>query len=202
MRRPAAVQRPGDYRFHSAPLCIRLLPFYFFSSFLHARPPAGTEKAFETTGSFVSEVRPRHSQRLAQAPEGHTTPQASQKARNALPPASSAPPPVNGVLPAAYCIFWGLNTIPLRSKPAAKALLFSTAQPRVVVSLTAKRQGPLHTGRGPRFFIFRAKISAVFTQPFHSRIGKHRRAAVQHAFIKRNARVVLRVRIPLLRRAA
>lgn len=202
MRRPAAVQRPGDYRFHSAPLCIRLLPFYFFSSFLHARPPAGTEKAFETTGSFVSEVRPRHSQRLAQAPEGHTTPQASQKARNVLPPASSAPPPVNGVLPAASCIFWGLNTIPLRSKPAAKALLFSTAQPRVVVSLTAKRQGPLHTGRGPRFFIFQAKISAVFTQPFHSRIGKHRRAAVQHAFIKRNARVVLRVRIPLLRRAA
>ena len=92
--------------------------------------------------------------------------------------------------------------ISLRSKPAAKALLFSTAQPRVVVSLTAKRQGPLHTGRGPRFFIFQAKISAVFTQPFHSRIGKHRRAAVQHAFIKRNARVVLRVRIPLLRRAA
>ena len=146
MRRPAAVQRPGDYRFHSAPLCIRLLPFYFFSSFLHARPPAGTEKAFETTGSFVSEVRPRHSQRLAQAPEGHTTPQASQKARNVLPPASSAPPPVNGVLPAAYCIFWGLNTIPLRSKPAAKALLLSPEQPRGIVSIKQIKQK-----RGGRF---------------------------------------------------
>ena len=147
MRRPAAVQRPGDYRFHSAPLCIRLLPFYFFSSFLHARPPAGTEKAFETTGSFVSEVRPRHSQRLAQAPEGHTTPQASQKARNVLPPASSAPPPVNGVLPAAYCIFWGLNTIPLRSKLTVKAFLLSTAQPRGVVSLKQIRP----QGRAPAF---------------------------------------------------
>ena len=147
MRRPAAVQRPGDYRFHSAPLCIRLLPFYFFSSFLHARPPAGTEKAFETTGSFVSEVRPRHSQRLAQAPEGHTTPQASQKARNVLPPASSAPPPVNGVLPAASCIFWGLNTIPLRSKLTVKTFLLSTAQPRGVVSLKQIRP----QGRAPAF---------------------------------------------------
>ena len=57
--------------------------------------------------------------------------QAAQEALNTLPPASPAPPPVNGVLPVARCIFWVLNAIPLRSKLAAKALLLFPAQPRV-----------------------------------------------------------------------
>ena len=141
-------------------------PLFSTSGLLRA-----TEKAFETTGSFVSEVRPRHSQRLAQAPEGHTTPQASQKARNALPPASSAPPPVNGVLPAAYCIFWGLNTISLRSKPAAKALLLSPAQPGGIVSIKQIKQkrGGRFPGRPCVYYnasCFKAGGSSAFTSSY------------------------------------
>lgn len=54
-RRSKAGRLPLPFRPAVHPLAALL----FFSSFLHARPPAGTEKAFETTGSFVSEVRPR-----------------------------------------------------------------------------------------------------------------------------------------------
>ena len=54
-----------------------------------------------------------------------------------------------------------LNTIPLRSKLTAKAFLPSPAQPRVVVSLTAKRQGPCTPAEGPAFLFFRQRY-----QPF------------------------------------
>ena len=66
--------------------------------------------------------------------------QASQEALNTLSFASPAPPPpVNGIPPIACCISLVLNTIPLRSKPAAKALLLSPAQLRGVVLLMQPR---------------------------------------------------------------
>ncbi len=48
--------------------------------------------------------------------------QASQEAPNTLSPASPAPPPANGVLPVACCIFLVSNTISLRSQLTAKSL--------------------------------------------------------------------------------
>lgn len=54
------------------------------------------------------------------------------------PLCGKGPAPANGVLPAARCIFWGLNTIPLRPEPAAKALFLSTVHLGDVVAL--KRQ--------------------------------------------------------------
>ena len=53
--------------------------------------------------------------------------QASQEALNSLSPVLFATHPVNGVLPITCCIFWVLNTIPLRPKLTAKAFSLSPA---------------------------------------------------------------------------
>ena len=65
--------------------------------------------------------------------------QASQEALNTLSPASLAPPsPVNGVLPAACCIFC-IEYCPASLETGSESLLLFPAQARVVVSLTAAR---------------------------------------------------------------
>ena len=68
------------------------------------------------------------------SPGGVCCRQASQEAPNTLSPASPAPPPANGVLPVACCIFLVSNTISLRSQLTAKSLLLSTAKPGACVS--------------------------------------------------------------------
>ena len=77
----------------------------------------------------------RAERRFAGTPKKSGPRQASQEALNALFLASPAPPPANGISPIMCCIFWVLNTIPLRSKLTANALLHSPAMLGSVVSL-------------------------------------------------------------------
>ena len=86
------------------------------------KPPAGQAVFFHKSG-------PPAKPGACASPRRAYCRQASQEALNTLPPASPTPPSVNGVLPAACCIFLVLNTIPLRSELTAKAFLLSTAQP-------------------------------------------------------------------------
>ena len=105
----------------------------FSKAFHFARKMPGKAEGRQQTGIRIeSESRgrlksdPRQSRGLRKPCR-----QASQEALNTLSFASPAPPPpVNGIPPIACCISLVLNTIPLRSKPAAKALLLSPAQPR------------------------------------------------------------------------
>ncbi len=63
-----------------------------------------------------------------------------------------------GVLPAACCISLVLNTIPIRPKLAAKALLRSPAQPGVVILLKQAKTAPPGSERRARRHIASAFV--------------------------------------------